>query len=70
MATQKLIKIDLKTPKGNAYYLLGLAEKKATELGYSNEKKGNLIKEMQSSDYENLLDVFEQHFSEYYELTR
>lgn len=71
MATEnKLVKIDLKSAKGNAFYLISLAQKKAGELGYSREKTQVMVNEMTSGDYENLLEVFEQHFQDYYELTR
>ena len=46
--------IDLTGPDGNAFAL--------------NEKK--ILKEMQSSDYENLLEVFDDHFGSFVILER
>ena len=54
-----VIEIDLTGPQGNAFYLLGLASQLAKQLGID---KDAVLKEMQSSNYENLIKVFDKHF--------
>jgi hypothetical protein len=39
-------------------------------LGYSEEKKDKLMEDMQSGDYENLIQVFEEHFGDFVILER
>lgn len=59
--------IDLSGPAGNAFALLGYAHKLAKQLG----KDGAAITvEMQASDYENLVAVFDREFGEYVDLIR
>ena len=47
--------IDLTGPDGNAYALMGYARKFAKELGISPDP---ILEDMQSSDYEHLVEVF------------
>lgn len=56
------IEIDLTGPQGNAFFLLGMAEKYAKQLGLDSEA---ILKEMQSSDYENLVAVFDKNFGQF-----
>jgi hypothetical protein len=51
--------IDLTGPNGNAFCLLGLADKLSKNLGLDKDK---IYKEMTSSDYENLVQTFDDHF--------
>ncbi len=61
------IEIDLTGPQGNAYYLLGCAQNFCKQLNWDYEP----IKEkMTSSDYENLLEVFDYYFGEFVILWR
>jgi hypothetical protein len=53
------IEIDLTGPDGNAFYLMGTAMTLARQLELDGE---SIINEMQSSDYEHLLQVFEENF--------
>lgn len=53
------IEIDLTGPEGNAFVLLGYANKFAKQLGLDAEA---IKKDMMSSDYEHLIEVFDQHF--------
>jgi hypothetical protein len=53
------IEIDLTGPEGNAFFLLGMAKKLATQLDLNGNK---IIKEMMSGDYENLVHVFDKNF--------
>ena len=54
--------IDLTGPEGNAFYLLGIAQKLAKELDLDKDK---ILNEMKSGDYENLLEVMENYFGDY-----
>ena len=56
---QSGITIDLTGPQGNAYYLLGTAKNLAKQLDLNGLA---IMEDMQSGDYENLLEVFDNHF--------
>lgn len=59
--------IDLTGPDGNAFALLGYAKNLAKQLDLNY----NMIQtEMTSSDYENLIQVFDKYFGEYVILER
>ena len=68
--TTSEIVIDLTGPEGNAFVLLGYAKRFAKQLGYKEEEIDELMKAMQSSDYENLIQVFDDHFGHYVILQR
>ncbi len=53
------ITIDLTGPQGNAFYLLGTAKKLANQLGLNGVE---IMEEMKSGDYENLIKVFDHYF--------
>ena len=53
------IEIDLTGPQGNAFFLLGMTKKLATQLDFPQEF---ILNEMQSGDYENLIKVFDHYF--------
>lgn len=53
------IEIDLTGPQGNAFYLMGTAKKLANQLGLDGNQ---IMEEMKSGDYENLLQVFDKNF--------
>ena len=53
------IEIDLTGPQGNAFYLLGTAKNLASQLGLDGNQ---IMEEMKSGDYENLLQVFDKNF--------
>ena len=53
------IEIDLTGPEGNAFFLLGMAKKLATQLDFPAEF---IMNEMKSGDYENLVKVFDHYF--------
>ena len=67
---QKEIIIDLTGPDGNAFTLMGYARRFARQLGYSKEDQDQLLELMQSGDYENLLEVFDDHFGSFVILER
>ena len=56
------IEIDLTGPPGNAYYLLGLASRWSKELQFSDSYREEMLEKMKSSDYENLVKVFDDEF--------
>ena len=53
--------IDLTGPEGNAHNVLACARQWGTQLGYDVEK---IQEEMKSSDYDNLIEVFDSYFGE------
>jgi hypothetical protein len=59
---QKTIEIDLTGPDGNAYVILGLAKKLCKEFGMTKTYEKDLLDEMMSSDYENLIKTFDKSF--------
>lgn len=61
------IEIDLTGPQGNAFFLLGTAKKLAKQLGLNGKE---IMEEMKSSDYENLLQVFDKYFGDFVTLYR
>ena len=61
------ITVDLTGPQGNAYWLLGYAQKLGKQLEWDTEK---IMEEMQSTDYENLIQVFDSYFGEFVDLER
>ena len=64
------IEIDLTGPEGNAFRLLGLARSLARQLNYSPEEIEYLMTEMAGSDYEYLIQTFDEHFGNYVTLYR
>jgi len=68
--TTSEIVIDLTGPDGNAFVLLGYAQRFAKQLGYEEEEIDELMEGMQSGDYENLIQVFDDHFGHYVILER
>jgi hypothetical protein len=61
------ITIDLTGPQGNAFYLLGTATKLARQLDLNEYE---VLNEMKSGDYENLLQVFDRYFGSFVTLYR
>lgn len=59
--------IDLTGPQGNAFYLMAQAGRYARQLGLD---EAAIINEMKSSDYANLVQVFDKHFGDYVILER
>jgi len=61
------IVIDLTGPDGNAFVLFGYASRFAKQLGLD---AGQVLEEMQSGDYENLVETFDRYFGDYIILER
>ena len=53
------IVIDLTGPDGNAFAIMGYAKRLGAQLGLNTDE---IIEEMMSGDYENLVQVFDNHF--------
>ena len=65
--SQSEIIIDLTGPDGNAFALMGYANRFAKQLGLDGKAITN---EMMSGDYENLLEVFDKNFGDFVILER
>ena len=64
------IEVDLRGPCGNAYYLMSLASSLGKQLGYDKRIIEDIIKTMQISDYEDLINTFDIWFGDYVILYR
>lgn len=64
--TEKII-VDLTSPQGNAFWLIGYAIKLGKQLDLDTKK---IEAEMTSGDYENLIKVFDGYFGEVVDLER
>lgn len=64
------IEIDLTGPDGNAYALLAYADRFGRQLNFTQTKRDEIYKDMTSSDYDHLLEVFDKHFGDYVDLYR
>ena len=60
--------IDLTGPDGNAFALLGLANRLGKQLDFKEIPR--ILEEMQAGDYEHLLQVFDEHFGDFVILER
>jgi len=59
--------IDLTGPQGNAFFLLGTAQRLAKQLGLDSDQ---VLEEMKTGDYENLVEVFDGYFGDFVILER
>ena len=64
------IVIDLTGPDGNAFALIGFANKLAKQFDYQPDARGKLTTDMMSGDYEHLLEVFDDAFGDFVILER
>lgn len=64
------IVIDLTGPDGNAFALMGAAKRFAKQLCYDKPEIDKILNDMQSGDYENLLNVFDKEFGDFVILER
>ena len=62
--------IDLTGPDGNAFYILGTAMNLCKQLILSSSRTEEILDEMKSSDYENLIKVFDKYFGLVVDLER
>jgi hypothetical protein len=56
------IVIDLTGPRGNAFFLMAVAEDCAKEADWSEEETQAMIADMKSDDYEHLVQVLDKNF--------
>ena len=63
----KNVVIDLTGPEGNAFCLMGYAKKFARQLDLDGDE---IIEEMKSGNYENLVATFDKYFGDYVILER
>ena len=59
--------IDLQGPQGNAFALMAYAEDFLRQMGRRHEFRA-MRTEMMSSDYDNLIRIFEENFGDYVDL--
>jgi hypothetical protein len=59
--------IDLTGPQGNAFYLLGYANKNARKIGLVGSA---IVDEMKQGNYEHLVETFDRYFGDYVILER
>ena len=60
--------INLAGPDGNAFVLLGTARALGRQLGWDEAKSKAIRDEMVSSDYKNLVTVFDREFGDFVDL--
>lgn len=60
--------IDLRGPQGNAFGLLGTAQRAMKDLDYDRVRIDEVMAEMTSGDYHNLVEVFERELGEYFDI--
>ena len=60
--------IDLDGSQGNAFVLLGYASQTMKNSGMEKNTQDRILNEMKSSDYINLLKVFDKYFGTVYTL--
>ena len=68
--TYKKQVIDLTGPDGNAFVLLGTVSKLCKQIFISSERTDEILDEMRSSDYENLIKSFDKYFGKVIDLER
>lgn len=56
------MRIDLDGPQGNAYYLMSLVVNLGRQYGLKQEEADEIICEMKSAGYDNLVKVFAKNF--------
>ena len=65
-----VLEIDLKSPQGNAFNLIGLAGSLGKQLNMTNFRIKCIQDEMMLSDYEMLIQTFDKWFGDYVVLYR
>lgn len=64
------IEIDLRGEKGNAFYLLALANRLGRRKGFPKEYIDAYLAKMKEADYEALIDTFDKIFGDEVDLYR
>ena len=63
----KGIEIDLTGPEGNAFFLIGTANRLSKQLGFDGKE---IQTEMMGGDYEHLVNTFDKYFGDFVILYR
>ena len=66
----KTLVIDLTGPQGNAFVLISYAKQFGRQLKMSSAEVERIVYQMQSGDYENLINVFDKYFGDFVILER
>ena len=64
------IEIDLTGHEGNAFVLLGYANRFARELGYSDHERLCLLDNMKLTTYDMLVEIFDREFGHFVTIWR
>jgi len=67
---QQKMEIDLSGPEGNAFVLMGYAQRWGRQLGYSQHRINCIIDEMKLTNYEGLLYTFDREFGSFVTIWR
>ena len=59
------VEIDLKSPQGNAFYILGLVETLGKQINLPKEIRKDIREVMMSGSYEDLINTFDIWFGDY-----
>lgn len=62
LTTPSQLVVDLRGPEGNAYMLIGLAERLGKTLGFSPDEREDIQIRLKSKDYNHLVHVMEHYF--------
>ncbi len=62
--------IDLNSSQGNAFSLIGYVKTFGKQIGFSQERIGEIREEMMSGDYDNLIKIFDREFGDYVDLIK
>tara|TARA_R110000851_G_scaffold50687_3_gene120984 strand:- start:1712 stop:1954 length:243 start_codon:yes stop_codon:yes gene_type:complete len=60
--------IDISGPKGNAFYLLGVAQKYAKQFDWESADIESMLDDLKSKDYKYLVETFDEYFGEVVDL--
>ena len=66
--TERRPTIDLQGPAGNAFSLMAQAQAFGRDLGWEQDAIKEVLTEMKSSDYKNLVRVFNNNFGDYVDI--
>lgn len=67
-APSQKIQVDLDSPLGNANALIGLAQSLGRQLKMSRTDIEAIVVDMQSSDYDHLIDVLDKKFGDFLDI--
>lgn len=62
LTTPSQLVVDLRGPEGNAYMLIGLAERLGKTLGFSPDQREDVQNRLKAKDYNHLVHVMEHYF--------